>query len=741
MNKANIMSVLLSLCIAASTMPFATSAVYAEQDAEANAAVTSAEEGQAADVAAQNEADGAEHTEADGPLSGKEHNETDGVLSGKERTEADAAENSEGTHERSAKEGEPSEDVVRDTTLRLEINRALQELEKAKADGAEVENPRSVNAHITKADMEALEGTLSIHGDIKDFSGLELATNITGLHIESQNQTGGNAWINLRALSALTRLQKLEIANYNIHNVEVLRALTELQVLKLDYAGFGDEQIREIAAIAAVLSKLESLSLAGNHLSEVSVVMQLDNLQLKEINLANNHIMNMAGLDLEGTKFRFERQSLTLEVSEARLENPVRRANGDWVALYRNEERVTSGEAGFENQTITIPGFESMEVGGAPLTLLSKPVKLNENGVTVEFRLDIVKEAAPTTHQIIIMSMQGAQVALEPSGTLRKSGEVVTVHVTVNEPAKYGYTIVSDDEETLTVMKDQSYSFRMPSKDVTIQVELILKKYKLTAIDGELRKVSERVEVGTQIPLQAKGMKGHTFVKWVSDDKAWESTDAKATFTMPAHAVVVEAVYEPTQTEKPNSKQGGASSAPSAGGSGSSASPSGGSGGGGGSSAAPAPKPAAPTIAEQPKQPIAEASKVTQTIRLTIGSTEMIQTVGENERRLQADAAPFISEGRTMMPLRYIGEALGLKVTWDAASKTATLTDGENTILVPLNGKTMTVNGKAVESDVLPMLQNGREYLSISNIGKALGLEAGKQIQWNAETKEIAIVM
>jgi len=54
---------------------------------------------------------------------------------------------------------------------------------------------------------------------------------------------------------------------------------------------------------------------------------------------------------------------------------------------------------------------------------------------------------------------------------------------------------------------------------------------------------------------------------------------------------------------------------------------------------------------------------------LTIGSKQMDVNVDTYE----LDVAPYIKEGYTMVPLRFVAEAFGAKVGWDDATKTATI--------------------------------------------------------------------
>ena len=55
----------------------------------------------------------------------------------------------------------------------------------------------------------------------------------------------------------------------------------------------------------------------------------------------------------------------------------------------------------------------------------------------------------------------------------------------------------------------------------------------------------------------------------------------------------------------------------------------------------------------------------------------MIKNINGIESEVKMDVAPFIKDGRTMLPLRFIAEALGFKVEWNHAARTVILTDKE----------------------------------------------------------------
>lgn len=124
---------------------------------------------------------------------------------------------------------------------------------------------------------------------------------------------------------------------------------------------------------------------------------------------------------------------------------------------------------------------------------------------------------------------------------------------------------------------------------------------------------------------------------------------------------------------------------------------------------------------------------------VVIGSTKLIKNINGVEADVNMDVAPFIKDGRTMLPLRYIAEALGFKVDWDRATRTVTLTDKEFKVQIPVETNKIIVNGSTYYSDANPVLRNGRTMLPVANIARALGLKDGTDILWDANTRVATI--
>lgn len=92
------------------------------------------------------------------------------------------------------------------------------------------------------------------------------------------------------------------------------------------------------------------------------------------------------------------------------------------------------------------------------------------------------------------------------------------------------------------------------------------------------------------------------------------------------------------------------------------------------------------------------------------------------------DAAPVISQNRTMVPLRFIAEAFGANVSWAEATKTVTIV---------IDGKVLTMTiGQDLEGfGAAPIISNGRTMVPISYISKAMDAH----VIWVPSTKTVAI--
>jgi len=102
---------------------------------------------------------------------------------------------------------------------------------------------------------------------------------------------------------------------------------------------------------------------------------------------------------------------------------------------------------------------------------------------------------------------------------------------------------------------------------------------------------------------------------------------------------------------------------------------------------------------------------------------------------LSFDVPPRIEQGRTLVPLRAIFEAMGATVDWDQSSQIVTATRQEVMVQLPIGSKSPTVNGIVWPLDVPAKIVGDRTLAPLRFVGEAFG---GK-VEWNEAERTIHI--
>ena len=145
-----------------------------------------------------------------------------------------------------------------------------------------------------------------------------------------------------------------------------------------------------------------------------------------------------------------------------------------------------------------------------------------------------------------------------------------------------------------------------------------------------------------------------------------------------------------------------------------------------------------PTEEEKSKSEKEIKSDESKTI-ITIGS-QTLEKVDQGIRTVKnMDSAPYIKRGRTMLPLRYLAEALGYKVFWLNETKTVVIVYLGSRVEIPIDTNLIIVNGIKYTSDLKPEIVHHRTMLPIANIARALGLKDGEDILWDEVNRQVTI--
>ena len=106
-------------------------------------------------------------------------------------------------------------------------------------------------------------------------------------------------------------------------------------------------------------------------------------------------------------------------------------------------------------------------------------------------------------------------------------------------------------------------------------------------------------------------------------------------------------------------------------------------------------------------------------------------------RNLEYDVAPFIREGRTLVPVRAITEGLGADVSWSAEEKKVTITRDEKVIELFIGKVEVLVDGKEETIDVPAEIVDNRTFVPIRFISEILK----EEVLFDEQTGEIDILL
>ncbi|AIQ58055.1 hypothetical protein PBOR_14795 [Paenibacillus borealis] len=87
------------------------------------------------------------------------------------------------------------------------------------------------------------------------------------------------------------------------------------------------------------------------------------------------------------------------------------------------------------------------------------------------------------------------------------------------------------------------------------------------------------------------------------------------------------------------------------------------------------------------------------------------------------DQQPVNKDGRVLVPVNAILSALGAEVTWDQAAKKITAVKGSTTIIMTIGSKTASINGQALTLDVPAQIIGNRTLVPVRFISEGLGLD------------------
>lgn len=102
---------------------------------------------------------------------------------------------------------------------------------------------------------------------------------------------------------------------------------------------------------------------------------------------------------------------------------------------------------------------------------------------------------------------------------------------------------------------------------------------------------------------------------------------------------------------------------------------------------------------------------------------------------VQTDVPPVIVDGRTLVPVRALFESLGATVGWEESTQTATATKGSTVISMQIGNTTAYVNGVAKTLDVPAQTIEGRTMAPARFVAESLNAT----VNWDSASDTVKI--
>ncbi len=112
-----------------------------------------------------------------------------------------------------------------------------------------------------------------------------------------------------------------------------------------------------------------------------------------------------------------------------------------------------------------------------------------------------------------------------------------------------------------------------------------------------------------------------------------------------------------------------------------------------------------------------------EAVKAVLPEKEIPIKIRVNTKYIYSDVDPVLQDGRTLLPMRALFENIGATVEWNAETASATATDGSTTVTVTENSNIAIVNGKEMPLDVGAQIIDGRFVVPVRFVSEALGLK------------------
>lgn len=102
---------------------------------------------------------------------------------------------------------------------------------------------------------------------------------------------------------------------------------------------------------------------------------------------------------------------------------------------------------------------------------------------------------------------------------------------------------------------------------------------------------------------------------------------------------------------------------------------------------------------------------------------------------VMSDVNPFVAEGRTFVPVRFIAEELGYNVDWHGKIQTVSIEESDTKVLLKIGSNEVNVNGQINYLDAAARIKEERTFIPLRAVAELFG----KVVNYDSEYKIVSI--
>ena len=127
---------------------------------------------------------------------------------------------------------------------------------------------------------------------------------------------------------------------------------------------------------------------------------------------------------------------------------------------------------------------------------------------------------------------------------------------------------------------------------------------------------------------------------------------------------------------------------------------------------------------------------LSSTVVLNIQAETLVSVNVEGKNIEFPDVKPFIDDNnRTLVPVRFVSEALGADVKWNGNLRQVTVTYNNKVIKLVIDQKTITVDNQTQEMDTKAILKESRTFVPLRFVSEAMGAD----VEWDGANRTVVI--